>query len=436
METMLYVACTSLPIHIIVFYQYWDYGWRSKKVAALLAFLNLFFKMIAVSWAITAGISIRLVEFVFSIFGIAIYFFSIRTNVFALLYTYIMALDYLMAIRGVASFIGVRLFSAGTQSVECSVICFALYAISLPFTLPFFRRASNLIYQTNAPDLWRVIWLAPALTSLIVLIYTNAFDSSSIGNFSALLARFCLLACILVVYYSLLQSLSEFQRRAIFEEQARQNENILALQRTQYANLQTYMEDIRRARHDLRQHQNIIKTFLESGEVDRLREYLNSQPSSHTPDTLHTYCENHGVNMLLNYYARQYIERNIDFEFQVSLPEQTAVAESDLCVLLGNLLENALEACSGQPEPYIRASSRLTGSHAVTIIVDNTAPLPPQQQDGLFRSSKHSGTGIGTQSIRYIAGQYSGTADFKWQDGMFFASVFLNAGNISAPETD
>lgn len=109
------------------------------------------------------------------------------------------------------------------------------------------------------------------------------------------------------------------------------------------------------------------------------------------------------------------------------MPAELKSAEPDVCVIIGNLLENALDACSGQQEPFLRAVTRLTGNSGLTIIVDNTAPVQPQRkEDGTLRSSKPSGGGIGTQSIQYIAHQYGGRAEFQWADGMFLASVFLN----------
>lgn len=61
------------------------------------------------------------------------------------------------------------------------------------------------------------------------------------------------------------------------------------------------------------------------------------------------------------------------------------------------------------------------------MIVDNTAPDPPETDpEGVFCSTKHTGKGIGTRSVRYIAQQYNGTADFHWENGVFYASVFLN----------
>lgn len=436
MEPLLYVLCTSLPCHIIVFFQYWDFPWRSKKLAAALACANILLKMWVVYGYLQAGQSIRGIEFLFSFSGALIYCFLIRVNHFKLLFTYVLVLDYLIVVRGIASFMAVRLWKADAQSRTSSTICVVLLVLTLPWLLHYFRRTARQVYLSDAPKLWRIIWLIPTLTTVAVLLYTDAFDDSNTQSMAFLIARLSLMVCMLVVYIMLLQTMDELRQRAILEEQARQNERILTLQRTQYAQLRTHMEEIRRARHDLRQHQNVIRSYLETGNETALREYLRAQSETMPPDTLHRYCGNYAVNMLLNHYAGCFAQEKIDFTFQVDLPDTLAAAEPDVCVVLGNLLENAQEACEGQTEPYIRAAVRINGTHAITIVVDNSAPTPPQvREDGVLLSHKREGSGIGTQSIRYIAGRYCGTADFRWEEGMFLASVFLNPQAEEGPET-
>lgn len=427
MDTLFYVLCTSVPSHIIVFYQYWNFPWRSKWLAAGLACANVLIKLwVMLNWVLPKGLSLRPTELLFSFLGALIYFFILKVDCFKLLFTYVLVLDYLIVVRGVASFLAIRLFSADAQSWQSNFICLLLYLLTIPFVLRHFRNAACQADQTKAPALWGTIWLIPALTSTVVLLYTDAFQEDTAGSWPFLLARLSLLVCVILVCLILLQTLNNFQRQTMLEEQARQNEYILSLQRNQYADLQTYMEEIRRARHDLRQHQNVIQSYLDTGNVEQLRAYLHAQPAP-PADVLKRYCQNYAVNMLLNHYAGRLTEAGVDFSFQTNLPEKVSVSEPDLCVVLGNLLENALEACIGQEKPYIRAALRCTGSGAITLVVDNTAPQPPQSEpEGGFRSTKHEGRGIGTQSIRYIAQQYNGTADFCWKDGVFYASVFLS----------
>ena len=414
MEPLFYVLCTSLPCHIIVFFQYWDFPWRSKRLAAALACANILVKMWVVYGCLQAGQSIRGIEFLFSFSGALIYCLLIRVSRFKLLFTYVLVLDYLVVVRGIASFAGVRIFSASAQSWQSSVVCLVLYLLSLPWLLRYFHRTARQVYLSDAPKLWRIIWLVPTLTTIAVLLYTDAFDDDSTQSLAFLIARLSLLVCMLAVYAMLLQAMEELRQRAVLEEQARQNERILTLQRAQSAHLQAHMEEIRRARHDLRQHQNVIRSYLDAGDEAALRAYLEAQSKALPPDTLHRYCGNYAVNMLLNHYAGNFAQAGIDFTFQVDLPDTLAAAEPDVCVLLGNLLENAQEACEGQEEPYVRLAARVTGTRAIAIVADNSAPTPPRvREDGTFLSHKREGSGIGTQSIRYIAQRYGGTADFR-----------------------
>ena len=427
-ETLFYVLCTSLPNHIILLYQYWNYPWRGRKTAISLVFTNTAVKMLVVAWFLQMGRPIRWVELVFSLIGCIIYLAAIRISVFKLCFTYVLMLDYLLVVRGLASFAAVHFFSAGAQSWQSSLACVLLYLLTLPWLLRFFRKMAEWSYRICAPSLWRTIWLAPALSSAVVLIFTDAFDAEEIGNWSSLLARVILLASVFAVCFVLLQALEVLQRQAALEEQARQNENILELQRAQYAALQAHIEEIRRARHDLRQHHSIIQSFLDSGDTTELRSYLKAQKDVLPADSLKCYCLNHPVNMLLNHYGGQLHDAGADFDFRVELPEVLKIPEPDVCVVLGNLLENARDACAGQTDPYVRVVVQCSSGGDITIVADNTAPKPPRKgDDGTFLTTKPTGSGIGLQSIRYVAQQYNGMANFEWHDGMFYASVFLNA---------
>lgn len=70
--------------------------------------------------------------------------------------------------------------------------------------------------------------------------------------------------------------------------------------------------------------------------------------------------------------------------------------------------------------------ARKINQKILSITVDNTSPAPPAGEQGVLLSSKHPGTGIGTESIRIIAERYNGDARFEWKDGVFYSSVMLN----------
>ncbi len=113
-------------------------------------------------------------------------------------------------------------------------------------------------------------------------------------------------------------------------------------------------------------------------------------------------------------------------ELKISLPKELPADEPDVCIILGNLLENALRACENvRKDAWVRMAMGAECQRLI-IVVDNTAPTPPKERDGKFLSSRHKGLGIGTQSVRDIAIRYGGIAELKWENGIFYAAVLLN----------
>ena len=196
----------------------------------------------------------------------------------------------------------------------------------------------------------------------------------------------------------------------------------------QYSRLQKQIENTRQARHDLRQHLNLIQAYLDSGDEQILKEYLTKYGQKLSSLTPRTYCSNYAVDAVVHHYAEMAHENHIRFDSCIQLPARLWVDEPDICILFGNLLENALEACLLMPEgsPFIRIHARVAGEKAISITVDNSSRQAPSTKDGSLLSSKHGSPGTGTVSIKNIAGQYHGIADFKYEGGVFFASVFLN----------
>ena len=108
------------------------------------------------------------------------------------------------------------------------------------------------------------------------------------------------------------------------------------------------------------------------------------------------------------------------------MPERLPINEPEICALLGNLLENAVDACreARGSAPFIRARGAWEDGHIV-FTVDNSCEQEPVWKDGRLLSSKREGFGAGTRTIQRAAERCGGMAKFTYEDGVFFASVFL-----------
>ena len=114
------------------------------------------------------------------------------------------------------------------------------------------------------------------------------------------------------------------------------------------------------------------------------------------------------------------------FDARLDLPPQLPLPEPDFCVVMGNLLENALDALgTNKPGAFLKIRASLKDWKELILTVDNGPVAEPVVRDGQLLSSKHEGAGIGTASVKRVAAHYNGVADFSWRDGVFYASVYL-----------
>ena len=119
------------------------------------------------------------------------------------------------------------------------------------------------------------------------------------------------------------------------------------MQKAQYQQLSRHIESVRQARHDLRQHLNVIDHYLNSGKTEELKAYIAQYRQMLPPDTFCTWCENYAVNTMVNYYVDEARKSGVDISVSMAVPQKLSMNEAEFCSVLGNLLENALDACPG-----------------------------------------------------------------------------------------
>lgn len=205
-------------------------------------------------------------------------------------------------------------------------------------------------------------------------------------------------------------------------------EKLIQAQKERYDVLSRTDASIRAQRHDLKHQLTVIRSYHENGQREKLSEYLNLLIADIPVNRTVRLCENEAVNAVAAHYLAVAQTSGISsLSIRLDIPSDTGqVPESDLCVLIGNLLENAVAACqesSGEP-PFIRMQSRLQYG-ILTITMDNRCRFARPTADGLFQSPKPGG-GTGLVSIRSVAKRYGGDARFELNDHVFSSSVYLH----------
>ena len=420
----------TLPYRVLSYYPVRDRLRVPVWLVVLLLGTSELLEAVLYGYCAATGGPTRVVEFFFAPICLLIYFLCVRADVFRLLFLYLFITDYVLIGKGLTLFLEARFFYSPDMSfstMRSAAIHLVVFAVTAPFMYLFFKHTKEQVFRTEAPKLWKTIWLVPALTTLMALAFTADIHPEAVASFRFLFARVSVLVCVLVVYFVLLQSLDTIRAQAAAEEKSRQQEQMLALQRSQFAQLKQHMDETRRARHDLRQHLNLIQAYLDNSDEAALRAYITAYGKKLPKDTDKSYCKNNAADIVIRYYAEEARKSKTDFVCRANLPETLPMDEPEFCALLGNLLANAVESCREIQDDiasFIRLHILLDGK-LLTLTVDNTCLSKPQEQNGRLLSTRHEGYGIGTQSVLSIAEKYRGSAVFAWEDGEFRASVFL-----------
>lgn len=205
---------------------------------------------------------------------------------------------------------------------------------------------------------------------------------------------------------------------SLLERQARMQEE--HYRRITEASLQEKQQ-----RHDFRHHTAALRRLLEKGETHAAAVYLDALIAPSAGESLPPVCQNETVNAVALHYLDMAVRSGVtDCSIRLEIPEDTgSVPAHALCVVVGNLLENAVAACAGADAPFIRMRGRLADG-ILTIVMDNRYASVSRMPEGGFLSGKPGG-GIGLLSVRSIAEKYGGGCRFEAEDTVFSSSVYL-----------
>lgn len=195
------------------------------------------------------------------------------------------------------------------------------------------------------------------------------------------------------------------------------------------AQTRTAIEQVRTLKHELRHHMQTLEALYGAGEYARLGDYL-TQLSGQTQALPQLYfSENFLVNALLTGRLAPAQEHGIQVECSAAVPETLPISDADLCTLLSNLLDNAVEACQRLPEGaqrYIKLSLEVRGELLV-LSCANSAPKRAPGATG-FPTTKADvqSHGIGIPAMRRVAERYDGVLSLDQEGGVFTARAVLH----------
>lgn len=196
---------------------------------------------------------------------------------------------------------------------------------------------------------------------------------------------------------------------------------------THYREVDNMYRQIRGWRHDYRNHIQTMKAYATAENWDAIRNYLDLLDEDlKTVDTV-IKTGNAMTDAILNSKISLANSKGIPVEADAHIPVKLRSSEIDLCCILGNLFDNAIEASMKLPEEkrMIRVYMDMKGTQLYISFTNFTAGKKLRKEGGVFRTTKGEGHGFGLARIDAIVERLDGYISRNSEDGAFTTEILL-----------
>lgn len=181
-------------------------------------------------------------------------------------------------------------------------------------------------------------------------------------------------------------------------------------------------------RHEWKNQVTALRLMLGEKKLDALGARLSELEGTLDHLSPKTYTQHFAINAILQNSAAKAAAMGVAFHAQASIPAEVEIREEDLCALLLNMLDNALEAAS-QAEPK-EVWCKLTLSQGFLAIQCENTFSGELKRDGkgrLLSTKREEGHGFGLSQMRAVAEKYHSVLDVSWEEGCFTVQTALKA---------
>ena len=196
---------------------------------------------------------------------------------------------------------------------------------------------------------------------------------------------------------------------------------------THYQEVENMYRQMRGWRHDYRNHIQTMKVLASSGDLEGIRSYLDRLDTDLNTVDLAVKTGNAMADAILNSKISLAKSRDIPVQVDAHIPVKLKMSELDLCCVIGNLFDNAIEASLALPpeERLIRVYMDMKGTQLYLSFTNFTAGGKREKQGGRFLTTKGEGHGFGLVRVDAIVERLEGYLSRNSEDGAFTTEILI-----------
>ena len=266
--------------------------------------------------------------------------------------------------------------------------------------------------------------LFPVLSLIAGLYYYHLFLQGIVGGLFGTLVAAGLVIVNIVSIFMLQESLVKDEKLRLLEIQNESKQNQLQA----FHDMQSLYELQGQKLHDYKKQLSTLQELMKSGDIDTAIELTEQLTKSIAVETSEINVGHPVINAVLNQQYRVAKGKNIGMTFAVSEPKDVRLADDDIVVLLGNLLENAIHECekvTAQGRVASISVKFVEASGKVILNVRNPVREKVEIVDNKVATLSHEGHGIGLSNVESVSERNGGTFAISCDDNEFVAVVII-----------
>ena len=196
---------------------------------------------------------------------------------------------------------------------------------------------------------------------------------------------------------------------------------------THYQEVENMYRQMRGWRHDYRNHIQTMKVLASGGDLEGIRSYLDRLDTDLNTVDLAVKTGNAMADAILNSKISLAKSRDIPVQVEAHIPVRLKMSELDLCCVIGNLFDNAIEASLALPpeERLIRVYLDMKGTQLYLSFTNCTAQGKREKRNGRFLTTKGEGHGFGLVRVDAIVERLDGYLSRNSEDGAFTTEILI-----------
>lgn len=185
--------------------------------------------------------------------------------------------------------------------------------------------------------------------------------------------------------------------------------------------------EMKKLKHDLSKHMIIVSSYLDSGQTEEARDYTNEVLNSYKNINEVASIHNKIISSIINYNLRCIDENNILFRFYIDVPREIHIKDIDLTIVLSNIMDNAIEACSKIPEKSQREIELIIEYKNGLLSINETNTfsgiLHKEENKVLTDKEDTQNHGFGLENIKNSVARYGGSFELHTKENKFFIEI-------------